>query len=75
MARELKEKDKAVKSNKMLGHVFHNANHELISNQDFNGAFRAPSGCVPQYPSFSHGYSQHPYAWQQQASPVYQHFA
>jgi hypothetical protein len=47
MARELKEKDKAVKSSEILGHVFHNANHELISNQDFNGAFRALSGCVP----------------------------
>jgi hypothetical protein len=54
--------------------VFHNANREMVSNQGFNGAYEAPSGYAPHYPSFSHGYSQHPYAWQQQAFLMYQHF-
>jgi hypothetical protein len=65
MVKELKEKDEACRSSAMPAHVFHNANHELVRNQGFNGAYGAPSGYAPQYPSFSHGYNQHPYAWQQ----------
>jgi hypothetical protein len=57
MARELKEKDEAVKISEMSNHVFHNANCKMVSSQGFSVAYMAPSSYVPQYPSFSHGYN------------------
>jgi len=53
-------------------HVFHNTNREMVNKQGYISPYMATSNNAPQYPSFSHGYNQHPYIWQQ---PVYQHFA
>jgi hypothetical protein len=75
MARELKEKDEAVKSSETSNHVFHNTNREMVNNQGSTNPYMVTSSNAPQYPNFSHGYNQHPYIWQQPAFLVYQHFA
>jgi hypothetical protein len=75
MARELKEKDEAVKSSETSNHVFHNTNREMINNQGYGGHYMVTSSYAPQHPSFLHGHNQHPYIWQQPAFLVYQHFA
>jgi hypothetical protein len=75
MARELKPKEEAVKSSETSNHVFHNTSREMVNNQGYGNPYVATSSNAFQYPSFLHGYNQHPYILQQPAFPVYQHFA
>lgn len=74
MARELKDKDEAAKSNETYNHVFHNTGRET-ANQGFNNHYSLTNSGALQHPTFSHGYNQHPYIWQHPLFPVYQHFA
>jgi len=74
MARELKEKDEATKRSETSNHVFHNTNCEMVNNQGYASPYMVTSSNAAQYPSFLHGYTKHPYIWQQPAFPVYQHF-
>ena len=39
MAREVKEKDEAARSNETSNHVFHNTSHETVNNQDYNSVY------------------------------------
>jgi hypothetical protein len=71
MARELKEKDKAMKSSEASNHVFHNTSREMINNQGYGSPYMATNSYAPQHPSFSHGYNQHSYIWQQPTFSTY----
>jgi hypothetical protein len=75
MVKELKEKDEAGKSSEGPGHVFHNASREMVTGQGPYNIYSTPSAHAPQHSSYSHRYGQHPYVWQHQAYPTYQHFA
>ena len=75
MARELKEKDEAARSNKTSNHVFHNTSHEMVNSQGYGSQYMATSSSSFHHPNFSHGYNQHPYIWQQPPLLVYKHFA
>jgi hypothetical protein len=61
MARELKEKDKAMKSSETSNHMFHNICHEMVNNQGYASHYMVTSSNSFQHPSFLHGYNQHPY--------------
>jgi hypothetical protein len=75
MARELKEKDDAARSSEAPKHVIHNANCESAPSQLFNHPYMLPNNNTFQHPSYSQGYVQSPYVWQQPAYLMYQHFA
>ena len=51
MAKELKEKDEAVKSSETSNHMFHNTNRKMANNQGYGSPYKATSSSTPQYPS------------------------
>ena len=74
MARELKEKDEAARSSETSNHVFHNTGRETVNNQGYSNHYLLANNNAFLHPTFSHGYNQHPYIWQQLPFLVYQHF-